>query len=103
MHPSGDKNFDVASFVAAVRAQGVTPHVAQKVKQSAINGRTTRRRLCDESTETQACQGDLRLDETVGLLRRLRHRGGDRVTWIFRFTAAAFNLVRIRNLVYASS
>ena len=41
--------------------------------------------------------------KTVGLLRKLRHRGGGRVTWIFRFTAAAFNLVRIRNLVYASS
>jgi len=33
----------------------------------------------------------------------LRHRGGGRVTWIFRFTAAAFNLVRIRNLVCAAS
>ena len=41
--------------------------------------------------------------KTIGLLRKLRHRGGPMVTWIFRFTAAAFNLIRIRNLVYASS
>jgi len=26
--------------------------------------------------------------KTIGLLRKLRHRGGGRVTWIFRFTAA---------------
>ena len=27
-----DKNYDVASFVSAVRAAGLTPHVAQKAK-----------------------------------------------------------------------
>ena len=37
------KGYDVASFVAAVRARAVTPsHVAQKVRWSAIDGRTTR-------------------------------------------------------------
>ena len=41
---AGDKGFDVASFVTAVRALGVTPHVAQKVTGSAIDARTTRRR-----------------------------------------------------------
>src|SRR3989449_1556338 len=38
----GDKGYDVASFVAAVRARGITPHVARKVKQSAIDDRTSR-------------------------------------------------------------
>src|SRR5438874_4085441 len=37
-----DKGYDVASFVAAVRARGITPHVARKMTQSAIDGRTTR-------------------------------------------------------------
>jgi hypothetical protein len=36
--------------------------------------------------------------KTVGLLRKLRHRGLPRVDWVFTFTAAAYNLVRIRNL-----
>src|SRR5881394_3591782 len=31
----GDKGFDVPSFVAGVRALGITPHIAQKVKGSA--------------------------------------------------------------------
>ena len=37
-----DKGYDVARFVADVRVQDVTPHVAQKVRGSAIDGRTTR-------------------------------------------------------------
>ena len=36
--------------------------------------------------------------KTVGLLRKLRHRGLARVNWIFLFTAAAYNLVRMRTL-----
>ena len=37
--------------------------------------------------------------KTVGLLRKLRHRGLEQVAWVFTFTAAAYNLVRIRNLI----
>jgi hypothetical protein len=36
--------------------------------------------------------------KTVGLLRKLRHRGGRKVDWIVSFTAAAYNLVRWRTL-----
>jgi hypothetical protein len=31
-------------------------------------------------------------------MRKLRHRGLQLVAWMFTFTAAAYNLVRIRNL-----
>jgi hypothetical protein len=34
----------------------------------------------------------------VGGMRKLRHRGLELVGWMFTFTAAAYNLVRIRNL-----
>ena len=101
----GDKAYDDAWFVGELRHLRVTPHVAQNTKhrRSAIDARTTghpgyaisqrRRKRVEEIFGWM---------KTVGLLRKLRHRGGGRVTWIFRFTAAAFNLVRIRNLVYAS-
>ncbi|MCH7824217.1 MAG: transposase, partial [Acidobacteria bacterium] len=36
--------------------------------------------------------------KTIGLMRKTRHRGTERVDWMFIFTAAAFNLVRMRNL-----
>lgn len=95
----GDKGFDVASFVAAVRVLDVTPHVAQKARGSAIDGRTTRH------AGYQVSQRKRKLVEqvfgwmkTVGGVRKLRHRGGERVDWILTFTAAAYNLVRLRNL-----
>ncbi|WP_051312631.1 IS5 family transposase [Pseudodonghicola xiamenensis] len=37
-----DKGFDAAEFVADLRQACVTPHVAQKARYSAIDGRTTR-------------------------------------------------------------
>ena len=40
--------------------------------------------------------------KTVGLLRKLRHRGRQCVGWIFTLTAAAYNLIRIRNLARAA-
>lgn len=36
--------------------------------------------------------------KTVGLLRRLRHRGPRLVNWIFELTMGVYNLVRLRNL-----
>ena len=40
--PGADKGFDAAAFVADLRQACVTPHVAQKSRYSAIDGRTTR-------------------------------------------------------------
>jgi hypothetical protein len=37
--------------------------------------------------------------KTVGGLRKVRHRGGELVDWILTFTAAAYNLVRMRMLL----
>jgi len=96
-----DKGYDTRGFVAALRRLGVTPHVAQNTsnRSSAIDGRTTRhpgylvsqqkRKLIEEVF------GWLK---TIGLLRKLRHRGSRRVDWLFTFAAAVYNLVRIRNL-----
>ena len=36
--------------------------------------------------------------KTVGLFRKLRHRGGRLVDWIVSFAAAVYNLVRWRTL-----
>ncbi len=37
--------------------------------------------------------------KTVGPIRKTKHRGRDRVGWMFTFTQAAYNLVRMRNLL----
>ena len=54
---------DVASFVADVRIRDVTPHVAQKVRWSAIDGRTTRHRARHQSAETETRGTGLWMDE----------------------------------------
>jgi putative transposase len=41
--------------------------------------------------------------KTVGLLRKVKLRGVQRVGWLFTFAAAVYNLVRMRNLVEAAA
>jgi len=97
----GDKNFDMPAWVAAVRQMGITPHVAQHTtnRRSAIDGRTTRH---PGYALSQRCRKKVEPPfgwmKTIGLLRKLRHRGGCKVDWIVSFTAAAYNLVRWRTL-----
>lgn len=38
------------------------------------------------------------LEPSSVLLRKVRHRGVFKVGWVFTFAAAAYNLVRMRNL-----
>jgi transposase len=96
----GDKGFDVASFVAGVRALGFTPHVAQKATGSAIDSRTTRHAgYAISQQRRKLIEQVFGWMKTVGGLRKLRHRGGERVDWIVTFTAAAYNLIRLRTLL----
>jgi len=98
----GDKAYDTQDFVAEMRRLGVTPHVSQnsKGRRSAIDGRTTRHAGYAVSVRVRK-----RIEEvsgwikTVAGLRKTRHRGTVRVGWMFTFAAAAYNLVRIPNLL----
>jgi hypothetical protein len=38
--------------------------------------------------------------KTVGGLGKVKHRGHPKVGWLFRFTTAVYNLVRIRTLMH---
>ena len=94
-----DKGYDVARFVADVRVQDVTPHVAQKVRGSAIDGRTTRHAGYHVSQwKRKLVEPVFGWMKTVGGLRKLRHRGIALVDWQLTFAATAYNLVRLRNL-----
>ena len=100
----GDKNYDVHDFVDTLRSLNVTLHVAQNDtnRKSAIDRRTTRHAGYAVSMRKRK-----RVEEifgwlkTVGVMRKTRHRGTQRVGWMFTFSLAAYNLVRIRNLVLA--
>lgn len=93
-----DKGYDTKGFVADARALNTTPHVSQK-KHSAIDGRTTRHEGYRISqVKRKRVEEIFGWMKTIGGLRKLRHRGLELVGWMFTFTAAAYNLVRIRNL-----
>ncbi|MNC89587.1 hypothetical protein D3C83_55480 [compost metagenome] len=82
------------------RALGFTPHVAQRTKGSAIDGRTTAPPGYDVSQrKRKLIEQSYGWGKVVGLLRKLRHRGQRRVAAIFMFTCAVFNLVRMRTLL----
>ena len=99
-----DKGYDTSGFVESLRRLCATPHVAQNTtnRSSAIDGRTTRHPGYQISQRRRK-----RIEEiygwlkTIGLMRKTRHRGVARVGWMFTFTTAAYNLVRIRNLTTA--
>ncbi len=100
----GDKAYDTQDFVAEMRRQGVTPHVAQNTKgrRSAIDGRTTRHAGYATSQRKRK-----RIEEVFGWMksaagfRKTRHRGTARVGWMFTLNAAAYNLVRLPKLLGA--
>jgi transposase len=96
-----DKAYDTHDFVRELRDLKVTPHVAQNSqnRSSAIDGRTTRHAgYALSQRKRKRVEEIFGWIKTVGLMRQTRHRGLARVGWMFTFTAAAYNLVRIRNL-----
>lgn len=97
-----DKGYDSADFVADLGRMVVTPHVAQKARHSAIDGRTPqhlghalsqRRRKKIEEPFGRA--------RTAGGMSQTVHRGLDRVCAQFTMTMAACNLARRPKLLTA--
>jgi hypothetical protein len=107
-HPvtvGADKAYDTKDFVEDMRNQKATPHVAQNTngRRSAIDGRTTRHvGYRTSQIKRKRVEEIFGWMKTVGLLRQLRHRGREAIDWIFKFTAAAYNLTRLRNLENAA-
>lgn len=97
-----DKGFDAAEFVADLRQACVTPHVAQKSRHSAIDGRTTRHEGYALSIKHRK-----RIEEafgwakTVGGMAQTVYRGLERVRSRFILTMAANNLARLPRLLAA--
>jgi transposase len=95
-----DRGYNTRGFVAGTRHLGVTPHVARKRRYNAIDARTTswpgydlsqrRRKVIEEAFGWM---------KTTGPLGKLLHRGLAKVTAIFTFACAAYNLVRLRRLL----
>jgi transposase len=102
----GDKGYDTREHVAGLRQLKVTPHVAQNTERrggSAIDARTTRHAGYTASqTKRKRVEEIFGWFKTVALMRKTRFRGLERVGWMFTWAAAAYNLVRMRNLLGAT-
>ncbi|TDX22223.1 hypothetical protein EV657_1315 [Rhodovulum visakhapatnamense] len=113
---AADRGYDSADFVAELRQMVVTPHVAQKSRHSAIDGRTTRHPVYAKS---QRCRKKIDLRQgndplyrclflltfgwakTVGGMAQTMYRGIERVRARFTLTMAACNLARLPKLLAA--
>jgi hypothetical protein len=98
----GDRGYDTQVFVEQLRGLHVTPHVAQNTtnRRSAIDGRTTRHEgYAMSQRKRKRVEEVFGWMKTIALQRKTQFRGPDRVGWMFTFAAAAYNLVRMRNLL----
>jgi hypothetical protein len=101
-----DRGYDTRGFVAAVREQGVTPHVAQNVssRSSAVDGRTTRHCSYQLSQRfRKAVEHPFGWLKQVAGIRQVKVRGLRKVDWVFTLGMAAFDLLRMGWLVRATT
>jgi transposase len=101
-----DKAYDTQDFVKALREMNITPHVTQNTRnrKSAIDARTTRHTSYQVSQAKRYwVEKPFGWMKSVGLIRKVKLRGRDKLWWLFTFTAAAYNLWRIPKLQAAQA
>jgi IS5 family transposase len=97
-----DKGYDTADFVAELRTMNVTPHVAAKMKGSAIDGRTTRHAgYAVSQKKRKLIEEAFGWGKTVGTAANTMLRGTTRVGFQFTLNMAAYNLARLPKLLAA--
>ena len=96
----------IGLVIAQCHAQGKTPvdqrdpHIARKKRASAIDGRTTRHAgYALSQRRRKTVEEPFGWMKTIGSLAKLLHRGKAKASALFIFNAAAYNLVRMRNLL----
>ncbi len=96
-----DKNYDTKEFVRELRGMNITPHVAQNdtKRASAIDQRTTQHAgYAISQRERKRVEESFGWMKMIGMLKKVKLRGLDKVGWLFTFVAAAYNLRRLQKL-----
>ncbi len=97
-----DKGYDSADFVTDLRQACVTPHVAQKARHSAIDGRTTRHEgYAASQKRRKKIEEPFGWAKTIGGMAQTVYHGVERVRARFTLTMAACNLARLPRLLTA--
>lgn len=100
-----DKSYDTKDFVNNLRRLRVTPHVAQNDtnRSSAIDERTTRHAGYEVSQRKRKLVEQIfGWLKTIGLMRKVRHCGTERIGWMFTLGLAAYNLVHLTTVEAAA-
>jgi len=93
-----DKGYDTRDFVSTVRELGVTPHVARR-PHGAIDERTSRHPgYAISLSKRWLVEKPFGWLKQIGPLKKVKLRGLAKVDWLFVFSCAAFNLIRIPKL-----
>ena len=94
-----DKGYDAQEFGKNLRGMNITPHIAPRQHSRVIDGRTTRHKTYQISQRKRK-----RIEEifgwakTIGVIRKAKMRGREKIDWLFTMNIAVFNLVRMRNI-----
>jgi len=105
-----DKGYDVSAFVAALRKRAVTPHIAINgrvskhgvVRTTAVDGRVTRHSgYAISQIIRKRVEEIFGWDKSIAGLAQVKLRGLTKVTALFTFALAAYNLVRLPKLLAA--
>jgi transposase len=97
----GDRNYDTQELVRDLREMKVTPHVAQNNtnRRSAIDGRTTQHAgYAISQKKRKRIEESFGWMKTIGMLKKVKLRGLEKVSWLFTFVAAVYNLYRLQRL-----
>ncbi len=97
-----DKAYDTKDFVRTVRELNVTPHVSRndKGRKSNLDRRTTRQPGYAISLSRRwLVEKGFGWLKQIGPLRQLKLRGIEKVDWLFVFSCAAHNLLRLPKLM----
>lgn len=93
-----DRAYDTRDFVSTVRELGVTPHVARR-QNGAIDERTSRHPgYAISLSKRWLVEKPFGWLKQIGPLKKVKLRGLAKVDWLFVFSCAAFNLIRIPKL-----
>src|SRR5881396_2170688 len=95
-----DKAYDAREFVAGLRQKCVTPHVAQKARSSAIDGRTTRHAgYAVSQKKRKLVEEAFGWAKTIAGCAKVKVRGLARVGFHFTLAMVAYNLIRLPKLL----
>ena len=93
-----DTAYDTQDFVSTLRELGVTPHVARR-QNGAIDERTSRHPgYAISLSKRWLVEKPFGWLKQIGPLKKVKLRGLAKVDWLFVFSCAAFNLIRIPKL-----